>query len=172
MMELKELTELTMELFEVAEPSQLGDAIFKACGNIEKLHGFRKLVNGDLETDWLQKIYQYYLADRQDKKQDFTPPSLAKFMGGLTGESEHVVDMCAGSGALIIQKWKLNKNTSFTAIETDKNVIPFLLFNLVLRNIKCTVFQTDALVQDEFTGVWEIAKGVEFGCISCIKSAV
>jgi type I restriction enzyme M protein len=172
MMELKQLTESTMELFEVKEPSQLGDAILKACDSLKKLQGFKNLVNGDLETDWLQKIYQYYLADRDEKKQDFTPSSLAEFIGMLAGESEHIVDLCAGSGALIIQKWKQNKNVSFTAMELDENVIPFLLFNLVLRNIKCTVFQTDALVQDEFAGVWEVAKGEEFGRITYIKSSV
>lgn len=31
----------------------------------------------DLGDDWLQEIWQFYLADRETKKQDFTPGSLA-----------------------------------------------------------------------------------------------
>jgi type I restriction enzyme M protein len=35
-------------------------------------------------VDWMQKIYQYYLADRQEKKQDYTPASIF-YMGRKTG---------------------------------------------------------------------------------------
>ena len=105
-MELKELTEKTLELFCVQDPEQLGPALLEACGKPEKLRAFRDLVGGDLSIDWLQKIWQYYLADRKDKKQDYTPASIAEFMGMLAGSADRIVDMCAGSGALIIQKWK------------------------------------------------------------------
>lgn len=144
-MELKELTDRTLELFGVSEPSQLGPALLATCGDTDKLRQFRYLVDGDLSTDWMQKIYQYYLADRKEKKQDYTPASLAQFMGLLAGSSERIVDMCAGSGALIIQKWSQSPNTRFIALEIDDNVIPFLLFNLVLRNIRCRVFQMNAI---------------------------
>ena len=33
------------------------------------------IVEGDLETDNLQKIWQYYHADRKEKCQDYTPKS-------------------------------------------------------------------------------------------------
>ena len=133
-MELKELTDRTLKLFGVTDPGQLGPALFTACRDHDKLRSFRDLVGGDLTVDWMQKIYQYYLADRKEKKQDYTPASLAQFMGLLAGDSEEIVDMCAGSGALIIQKWQQNHDIRFTALEIDENVIPFLLFNMVLRN--------------------------------------
>lgn len=120
---------------------------------------------GNLRTDWMQKIYQYYLADRKEKKQDYTPSSLAQFMGLLAGNSESVTDMCAGSGALIIQKWNQNCNTEFIAIEIDENVIPFLLFNMVLRNIRCDVFLMDALTDEEPKKKWTITRGEKYGCI-------
>ena len=113
----------------------------------------------------MQKIYQYYLADRKEKKQDYTPSSLAQFMGLLAGNSESVTDMCAGSGALIIQKWNQNCNTEFIAIEIDENVIPFLLFNMVLRNIRCDVFLMDALTDEEPKKKWTITRGGKYGCI-------
>ena len=123
-MELKEITDRTLELFGVSEPSQLGPSLLASCSDPEKLRSFRDLVDGDLSTDWMQKIYQYYLADRKEKKQDYTPASLAHFMGLLAGRSERIVDMCAGSDALIIQKWNQNPKFRFTALEIDENVIP------------------------------------------------
>ena len=67
-MELKELTEKTFELFGVEQADQLGQALLKACSNTDKLEAFCDLIDGDLTQDWIQKIYQYYLADRKEKK--------------------------------------------------------------------------------------------------------
>ena len=78
-MELKELTDRTIELFDVSDPSRLGPAVLAACEDPDKLRAFRDLVDGDLSVDWMQKIYQYYLADRKEKKQDYTPSSIAQF---------------------------------------------------------------------------------------------
>ena len=172
MMELKELKEKTFEMFGVTASEQLGPALIVACGDPDKLRRFCDLVDGDLSTDWMQKIYQYYLADRKEKKQDYTPASLARFMGLLAGRSERIVDMCAGSGALIIQKWSQKPDTSFTALEIDENVIPFLLFNMVLRNIRCRIFQMDALTGEDAVRAWDVMKGEEFGYITDIKPAV
>lgn len=171
-MELKELTDRTLELFGVTSPDQLGQALFTACRDPDKLRAFRDLVGGDLTVDWMQKIYQYYLADRKEKKQDYTPASLAQLMGMLAGDSEEIVDMCAGSGALIIQKWKQNHGIRFTALEIDENVIPFLLFNMALRNIVCRVYQMDVLSGEEPVRAWKITKGEEFGNIIDIEPAV
>ena len=171
-MELKELTERSFELFGIHEPDQLGEALMEACNDQDRLRAFREMVGGELGVDWLQKIYQYNLADRKEKKQDFTPPSLARFMGMLAGQSSHVVDMCAGSGALIIQKWKEDPGVSFTAVEADEGVIPFLLFNLALRNIRCIVYQADALAGEDYVGAWAVEKGEEFGHITRIESSV
>lgn len=165
-MELKELTDRTLELFGVTAPEQLGPALLVACDDPEKLRSFCELVGGDMSTDWLQKIYQYYLADRKEKKQDYTPAFLARFMGMLAGDGETITDMCAGSGALIIQKWNQNHDMEFRAIEIDGNVIPFLLFNMVLRNIRCDVYQMDALTDEEPIKTWTIKKGEVFGCIT------
>ena len=171
-MELKELTDKTMALFEVVSPDQLGNALFEVCDDHNKLQAFCNLVDNDLSIDWMQMIYQYYLADRKDKKQDYTPASLAQLMGTLTGPSEQIVDMCAGSGALIIQKWNQNHDIKFTALEIDENVIPFLLFNMVLRNIQCRVVQMNALTGEDAVRVWEVVKGEKFGNIIDIESTV
>ena len=171
-MELKELTEKTLELFEAESADQLGQRLLEACKDTDKLEAFSNLVDGDLTQDWMQKIYQYYLADRKEKKQDYTPKSVAQLMGALIGDADKVVDMCAGSGALIIQKWTQNPNLEVTALEIDENVIPFLLFNMALRNINCKVIQGDALTGEDAINIWQVTKGERFGRITNIKSTV
>lgn len=165
-MELKELADRTLELFGVDSPDNLGSALFENISNTDKLKAFCDMVDGNLSIDWLQMIYQYYLSDRKEKKQDYTPKSLAQFMGMLAGDREATIDMCAGTGALIIQKWNQNHDMQFRAIEIDNNVIPFLLFNMVLRNIRCDVYQMDALTDEEPIRMWTIRKGEVFGCIT------
>lgn len=171
-MELKELTDKTLELFEVKSVEQLGQQLLEVSKGTDKLEAFSNLVNGDLTQDWMQKIYQYYLADRKEKKQDYTPKSVARLMGALIGDTDKLVDMCAGSGALIIQKWTQNPNIEVTALEIDENVIPFLLFNMALRNINCRVIQGDALTGEDVTNTWQVTKGERFGRITNIKSTV
>lgn len=163
-MELKELTEKTLSLLEIENTDEMSKKLFEivSTNNFQICEQFANLVENDLSVDWLQKIFQYYKADRKEKMQDYTPKSLADFMGLLAGESENVIDMCAGSGALTIQKWNRNHDLKFTLYEFDKNVIPFLLFNMMLRNISCTVYHADVLQMDIFKQ-YQITKGEKYG---------
>ena len=103
-MELSEICRKTLENFKVDSVKDLSEVLFTVCkeNDIEKIKGFADIVQ-DVSIDWLQKIFQYYEADRKDKKQDFTPKSLAELVGLLVGDDTEIVDMCAGSGALTIQ---------------------------------------------------------------------
>ena len=145
-MELKDLTNKFSAL--------LGDKdIIKGINNIifsdkknEILAQYVELIDGDLKTDELQKIFQYYHADRKEKCQDFTPKSIAKLCSALTETNGEVVyDLCAGSGALTIQKWAQNSNKVFICEELDERVIPILLFNMAVRNINGYVINRNAL---------------------------
>ena len=88
-LELKELCEKTINLFEVEAVDDLGKKLMGACkdNDTQKFESFAELV-GDLNTDWLQKIFQYYQADRSEKMQDYTPDSLAAVVGRLAGDSD------------------------------------------------------------------------------------
>lgn len=167
-MELKELTSKTIEMLNIENPDQISGALMEIVlnGKIVCFDKFCELV-GDLSVDWLQKIFQYYLADRKEKMQDYTPISLAKFVGKLTQtDNEQVVyDLCAGSGALTIQKWNLDSSLSFICYEYDKTVIPFLLFNLAVRNINATVINGDAL-QDEIFAIYQLNKGEKYATVT------
>ena len=164
-MELKELTEKTLEIFESKDTSELISKIKNVCieNETEYFDRFAELVE-DLSVDWLQKIFQYYEADRKEKKQDYTPLSLARFVGKLAGEADTVIDMCAGSGALTIQKWNLDKNQEFMLYEYDEKVIPLLLFNMALRNVQCIIYHSDVL-QQEIYNTYSVTRGQKYGTV-------
>nr|DAX87263.1 MAG TPA: N-6 DNA Methylase [Caudoviricetes sp.] len=170
-MELSELKAKVLEIFEITEVKDLGSVLMKNLDNCEKMQAFEEAVNGDLSKDWLQKIYQYHEADRKEKKQDYTPASLGKLLARLSGESDVVMDLCAGSGALTIQKWNENRNQRFLLYELDENVIPYLLYNLVIRNVEATVMRADVLKIEVYES-WRIEKGEKYGKCITIKSAV
>ena len=167
-MELKELTDKTKDLFGIDDIGKLGSELIKC--EEEKLRAFYELVEGDLSRDYLQMVYQYYMADRKEKKQDYTPACLGKFLSKLLGEADTYIDMCAGSGALTIQLWNDHPDKEFELEEIDENVIPYLLFNLCLRNANATVKQKD-VINDTTTKTYCIRKGEEFASLS-IQSAV
>lgn len=168
-LELKELCEKTLNIFEVESVDDLGKSLMRACkdNDTQKFDSFAELV-GNINTDWLQKIFQYYQADRKEKMQDYTPESLADFVGRLSGDPDEVIDMCAGSGALTIQKWRRNHKLRFRLYEFDENVIPYLLFNVILRNIESTVCQMDVL-QNEVYHEYKVKKGDKYGILEVIK---
>ena len=166
-MELRELTSKVIELLNIESPEQIPDSLMEIVlnGKVEYFDRFCNLVE-DLSIDWLQKIFQYYLADRKVKMQDYTPVSLARFVGKLVQtENERIVyDLCAGSGALTIQKWNLNNKLKFVCYEYDKTVIPILLFNLAVRNIDAVVVNGDAL-QDEVFTTYLVKKGDKYSSV-------
>lgn len=164
-MELKELCEITTKIFDIETINELSTALFDVCKNndTKKMSFFVDMV-GDLSIDWLQKIFQYYEADRKEKMQDYTPKSLADFLAQLVGDADTVIDMCAGSGALTIQKWNHNHDLKFQLYEFDEKVIPYLLFNLVIRNIDATVYHADVL-QNEIFHTYRIDKGDKYGTL-------
>jgi type I restriction-modification system DNA methylase subunit len=156
-LELKELTEKFKEIFGELEDFNLDLLTDSNCSK------YLELINNDLETDYLQKIWQFFMADRENKKQDFTPKSLGKLLSSLT-ESENevwVYDMCSGSGALTIQKWCTNKNLKFVCEELDEDLIPFLIFNLKIRNIEGYVINGNVLTGERKT-VYKLTKGEKF----------
>lgn len=106
----------------------------------------------DLSKDYMQIIFQYYLADTKNLGQDYTPVCLGALLSELCDcENEDIIeDLCSGSGSLTIQRWNKNKNLSFICKEFDEKVIPFLLFNLSIRNINASVIHCDVLSGDIF----------------------
>ncbi len=163
-MELKEITERMLELLNVKSTEELSDRLFEVVKNNDMTiyEKFCEIVENDLSIDWMQMIFQYYQADRREKMQDDTPKSLAVLMGKLAGKADEITDLCAGSGALTIQKWSMDQDQRFILYEMDYKVIPFLLFNMAVRNIECVIYHSDVLQQEVFH-TYRIRKSEKFG---------
>ena len=150
-MELSALYKAFQKLIGVGEMIEnVRCALFSNRKN-DVLSAYVDMVDGDLTTDYLQKIFQYYYADRKDKCQDYTPKSIAKLCASATETNGLVVyDLCAGSGALTIQKWAQNPSKTFICEELDERVIPLLLFNMAVRNMSGYVIHRNALTLEPF----------------------
>lgn len=169
-MELGELCKKTLDIFECDNISELGGKLYDAVINndIVKLTAFCNTVK-DLTVDWLQKIFQYYEADRKEKKQDYTPKSIAKLCAELTEMGGKIVyDICAGSGALTIQKWVRNPDKLFICEELDEKVIPYLLFNMAVRNMNGYIINRNVLTMECYR-VYKLHCGEAFSIVEEIS---
>ena len=163
-MELSKLKQKIWDIFAVQDDDLLS-AIMSAATNETSLSEYYELVSGDLSTDELQKIFQYYYADRKEKMQDYTPTTLAKLCAVATEtDGNTVYDLCAGSGALTIQKWTESPNKMFICEELDERVIPLLLFNMAVRNMTGWVINRNALTL-ETKLVYRLESGERFSTI-------
>lgn len=159
-MELTELRNALFGIFGVDDAGLLGDAIMSSIDNQDyaKFDACVELVGNDgLRHDFLQKIYQHHLANRDELSQDFTPPSLGKLVAALTANEDTCFDICAGSGALTIQAWAMNPARRFVCFEIDGHVIPYLIFNCAIRNMDAAIFHSDYL-SGEIHDAWILAK--------------
>ena len=165
-MELYEFVNKVSALLGV-EIEQMSDAFMqKALSESEYFFDSLKALHDDLTTDHLQPIFQYYMADRKEKMQDYTPSCLGNLIARLNHiqDAKSCYDMCAGSGSLTIQAWNINPDCMFFCEEFDKRVIPFLLCNLKLRNMQGYVIHGDVLSKERFKA-WRLAKGKVYSSV-------
>ncbi|MHC2451272.1 type I restriction-modification system DNA methylase subunit [Bacillus altitudinis] len=113
------------------------------------------------ERDVFHEYFQDEHADRKNKKQDFTPRSVADLLarvidGGF--ESTTNYDGCAGTGGLTIAKWQSDRTKHspfdykpswyfYHCEEMSDRAIPFLLFNLLFRGMNAVVVHCDILTR-------------------------
>src|SRR5699024_5561637 len=97
--------------------------------------------------------------------QDFTPDGIIKVASGLLGATESNADICAGTGGLTIKRFAENPKAKFYCKEFSDRAIPFLLFNLAIRNVNAIVWHGDSLSR-EVKQIYKLAKGEKFSDIS------
>ena len=115
----------------------------------------------DLSFDWFTDYFQEEHSNRKDRKQDFTPNGVTDLASKLLGKFESNADICAGTGGLTIKRWTENKNGQFYCEEYSDRAMPFLLFNLMIRNINGIVVHGDALTQEN-KHVYKLVSGDRF----------
>lgn len=168
-MELLEFKNKILKLCNVSETKDIGNALMNAVLNNEIVFfdNFSGIV--DDNKDWLQALWQYYEADRQEKKQDFTPKSLCKLITALAGNCKTLYDCCGGSGALTLQMIKNHKIENVYIEELDENVIPFLLFNLCLHNANGYVVNGDVLKQEKYK-IYKLSSGEKYSTAQIVDN--
>ena len=105
----------------------------------------------DLSHDCLRDYFQDEHAARSALKQDYTPDCICDLISLLMPETDKIIDICSGTGALVIGT---GRNVYFQCEELSKASIPVLLFNLAIRGMNATVLQKDVLtntVEKAFT---------------------
>lgn len=115
----------------------------------------------DLSFDWFTDYFQEEHSNRKDKKQDFTPKGVTDLASKLLEKSESNADICAGTGGLTIKRWTQNRHAQFYCEEYSDRAMPFLLFNLMIRNVNGIVVHGDALTQ-EHKHVYKLVSGDRF----------
>ena len=123
-------------------------------------------VSKDLSFDWFYQYFTDEQAEKRTKKQDFTPKSVTKLMNLLIKENcGTYFEAAAGTGGMLISNWTIKPAKYYFVEEQSDRVIPFLLFNMAIRNIKGTVIQCDSLTQ-EIKITYELKPGKKFSSIS------
>lgn len=143
--------------------------ILKSEGERDKLfNAFLELEN-DLSYDWFTEYYQEEHSNRKDNKQDFTPDGIATITSELLNKTNSNSDIAAGTGGLTIKIWANNPDATFHCEEYSERAVPFLLFNLAIRNVNATVLNGDSLSR-EFKHMYKLNKGERFSSIEEISN--
>lgn len=168
--ELKDLLDLLKKEFECSSNEELFQK-FKDSYTEKQIDFYSKLKNiiGNSDKDYIRMFYQYYLSDRENNKQDFTPETLSQLVAkiAIRDNDYTVLDCCAGTGALTIQASKLFPNKKFTLLEKDENTIPFLFANTKANNISAEILHYDVIQDNNLDGpIFDSS----FECDCCISN--
>lgn len=132
---------------------------------IKTFNNFLK-VSSDLSFDWFHEYFTDEQAERKTKKQDFTPESVTKLMNLLVKDNYGTYfEAAAGTGGMLISNWAIKPAHYYCVEEWSDRAIPFLLFNMAIRNIKGTIIQCDSLTQ-EIKATYELKPGKKFSSIN------
>lgn len=168
--ELGKLKNLLLDHFKCSDVKEFFEKIDDAYKrNDRNFYVDLKNLVGNLDQDWLQKIYQYYGADRENLKQYYTPKSLCQLTAKLAIREDgcKVLDCCCGSGALTIQAAQIFKKSKFECLELDLKVLPFLKANLEMREIANSVKNYNVIEDRNLAGDTE---DCAFVCDYCISN--
>lgn len=152
-----------LDFFGIKDMVSLPEAVWRTIRKpLEERDGiYRRLValNGyRMENDWFQPLYEEELAERRQKKQDFTPKELGVICSMLTGQEGSIHEPTAGNGSMIISDWweRCRKGMPWeyfpsrnmvTAWELSERSLPMLLLNMSIRGIMGYVYHGDVLEQ-------------------------
>lgn len=155
------------DLIGIKESFELPDKLMKILFNKEERE---RLFNNflsydiDLSYDCLRDYFQENHSDRNGLKQDYTPNCICEILSKLQPETNKILDVCSGTGALTISTYNNNNKIFCQCEELSSRSIPVLLFNLSIRGINGIVQQKDIL-KNEVTHIYKLTKNGQFSDI-------
>lgn len=154
--ELKDFTKQILKALNITDVQELPSALMKLVKTPKELKRFIKTydkLTKDSKEDMLQGLYEFWLSNREELSQDYTPKSLAKLVGMLSNHTDekNIYDMCCGMGSLTTTKYKNHESCNYILKELDPNVAPFLLFKLCYHRVNAKVHIGDVLLDTKTT---------------------
>ena len=157
------------ELIGIKESFELPDKLIKILLNEEEKD---KLLNKfleydiDLKYDFLRDYFQEQHSNRNDLKQDYTPDCICEILSKLKKDTNKILDVCSGTGALTISNLN-SKKIYVQCEELSSRSIPVLLLNLIIRNVDGLVVQKDVL-KNEITTIYKLESTDQFSNIKIV----
>ena len=136
------------ELFGIKESYELPERLMTTLLDKEKREAvFNEFMEYDFDFshDCLRDYFQDEHAARSALKQDYTPDCICDLISLLIPETDKIIDICSGTGALTIGT---SRNVYFQCEEFSKASISVLLFNLAIRGMNALVLQKDVLTKE------------------------
>lgn len=143
-------------------PEKIMEIIYNKKEREELFKKMLEVNNYDVSFDWFHEYFQNEHADRKNKKQDFTPKTVAKLLTSLVSEAEKeegfFYECCVGTGGIMITYWDnfrrkyspFNYEPCFQYAHVEElsdRAIPFLLINMMVRGMNGVVVHCDVLTR-------------------------
>lgn len=153
------------KIFGVEDSYQAPEKIMKILYDKDKREKmFKELLEANdynVDFDWFYEYFQEEHADRKNKKQDFTPESVATLLTKISDVEENnglYYECCAGTGGIMIKNWDhyrrkfspfdYTPDLQYAVVEElSDRCIPFLLLNMMIRGMNGVVVHGDCLTR-------------------------
>lgn len=136
-----------MKALSVRELHEIPGVLMDVLLDHNKLERLIANMSGCYSYSGLLQKFEEKAADRKNYMQDYTPQSVMDIVAGISTNG-CVRDVCAGIGGLSLAKYKNNPDVVLQLEEYSKNVICFLLFNLVMNGVPAVVIERNVLTQE------------------------
>lgn len=167
------IKEFLKEILECREASEIPGKLLDGLLDENSREHILQLINekkDDKVIDVFRDMFQEEQSNRKELKQDYTPDGLSSLLAKLSGETENLADVCAGTGSLTVAFLKAHPEVEFVRCEEfSAQPIPFLLANLALMNVDGEVVHGDSLTQEVFK-VYKLKRSKNFSEIQIIDS--
>ncbi|MEY8257568.1 N-6 DNA methylase [Erysipelotrichaceae bacterium 66-17] len=160
------------EIFGIKESYKLPDKIMDLIFH-DPDYLYNSLKNEDMRVDFFRDYFQDEQGDRNALKQDFTPDSICEIVARIVKDHGHpqmIADMCAGTGALTIHMHKVFPDAEFFCYEISERTVPFLLLNMMIRNMSGWLIHGD-LLTGKIQKVYKLEKGTHYSSITIEQEA-